>query len=67
MAVEKKIVWPYGKSSTGKASKSLWKTIRKAKTKEQLKSAIYQLANALQDVEGKLYELKRFVGKRKEY
>jgi hypothetical protein len=66
MSVEKKLIW-HPRSTSGKLSRDMWKSIGKAKTKEQLKDAIYELAYALQDVEGKLYELKKFVGKRKEY
>jgi hypothetical protein len=65
MSTKKKLVW-YGASTFGKSSKSFWKAVRKSKSKQELKDALYVMAIALQEVEGKVYELKKFIGSKYE-
>jgi hypothetical protein len=55
------------KRFSGKQSKFLYKELRKAKSKKELKAFLYSLYYDLQDMEYNLYELKNFVGKKTKY
>ena len=66
MAVEKKLIWA-SPVTYGKRSRSLWKKIDKAKNKADMLAVLFELAFALQEVEGRLRELKKFVGKKRKY
>jgi hypothetical protein len=67
VAVKSKLVFPFGKQLSGKASERAWKAIRKAKTRKELKSVLWSLMNIVQEIEQNVDEIRRFVGSKTKY
>ena len=64
--IKKKLVFPSGKLMSGKRSKWIWKAIRKAKTKSQLRACLFDIGYVMESIEDRLFELKDYVGEKKE-
>jgi hypothetical protein len=64
--IKKKLVWPGGKLIQGKNAKWIYKAMRKAKKKKDIMACMYDLLGVLTIIESRLYELKDYVGEKRE-